>query len=300
MVAVADILQHRDQMVEVMPVDRPDIVEAQFLEQRAAHCHAARELVGLLRRLVQRLGQFAREAPRDLAQLEEGPRRHQLGEIGRQPAHRRRDRHVVVVEDDDQPVARRRGIVHRLIGHARRHRPVADHRDRAAGLVLQLVGDREAQRRADRGRAVRRAERIIFALAALGEARKAAALAQRADAVAAPGDDLVRIALVADVPHDLVARRVEHIVERGGQLDHAQPRTQMPARGADGADHLGAQFVGELAELVGLQFAEVGGDIHRVEQRCGRTIGHARVIKLTADSVERKGGQAAARTPVRG
>src|SRR3546814_18259823 len=66
---------------------------------------------------------------------------------------------------------------------------------------------------------MRRAERVIVALAALGEARKAAAGPQGPDPVAAPGDDLVRIALVADVPHDLVARRVEHIMQRGGQLD---------------------------------------------------------------------------------
>src|SRR3546814_4890561 len=95
---------------------------------------------------------------------------------------------------------------------ARRHRPVADHRDRAAGLVLQPVRDRKAERGADRGRRMRRPERVVLALAALGEARQAAALAQRADAVAAPGQYLVRIALVPDVPPQLVARRVEHIM----------------------------------------------------------------------------------------
>src|SRR3546814_4541375 len=97
---------------------------------------------------------------------------------------------------------------------ARRHRPVADHRDRAAGLVLQPVRDHKEERGEDRGRRMRRPERVVLALAALGEARQAAALAQRADAVAAPGHYLVRIALVPDVPHQLVARRVEHIMDR--------------------------------------------------------------------------------------
>ena len=41
MVAVADIFEHRDQMLEIMPVDRPDIIKAEFLEQGAAHRHAA-------------------------------------------------------------------------------------------------------------------------------------------------------------------------------------------------------------------------------------------------------------------
>jgi len=175
MVAVAHIFEDRDQMLQIMPVDRPDIIKSELLEQGAAHRHAASELVGLLRRLVERFGQLARNAPRNFAQFEERPRRHQLRQIGRKSAHRRRDRHVIVVEDHDQPVACRGGVVHRLIGHARRHRSVANHRDRAPGLILQLVRDCKAERGADRRRAVRRAERIIFTLAALGEARQAAA-----------------------------------------------------------------------------------------------------------------------------
>ena len=195
------------------------------------------------------LGQLAGEALGEVAERQIFARRDQPREIVREPADRRRDRHVVVVEDDDQPVAGRLGIVHRLIGHAGRHRAVADHRDRLAGLVGQLVGDREAQSRRDRGRAVRRAERIVFALAALGEAGEAAAHAQGADAVAPAGDDLVRIGLVADVPDQPVARRVEHIMERDGELDHAEPGAEMAAGHRDRRDRLGAQLVGELAEL---------------------------------------------------
>ena len=93
-------------------------------------------------------------------------RRHQPRQRVAQRPDRRRDRHVIVVEDDDQPVAGVMGIVHRLIGHAGAHRAVADHRDRPARLAGQLVGDGEAERGGDAGRAVRRAERVIFALAA--------------------------------------------------------------------------------------------------------------------------------------
>ena len=59
-----------------------------------------------------------------------------------------------------------------------------------------------------------RAEGVVFALGAFGEAAEAAALAQSADAVAAPGQDLVRIALMADIPDQLVMRRVEDRVDR--------------------------------------------------------------------------------------
>ena len=171
---VADILQHRDQRIEIVAIDRPDIVEAQLLEQGAAHRHAARELVGLVRGIVQRGGQFPRKAPGEIAQLEERARGDQPREIGRQPAHRRGNRHVVVVEDDDEAIARNARIVHRLIGHARRHRPVADHRNAAARLARQFGRNGKAQRGGNRGGAVRRAERIVEAFRALGEARQPA------------------------------------------------------------------------------------------------------------------------------
>ena len=94
------------------------------------------------------------------------------------------------------------------------------------------------------------AERVVFALGALGEAGQPAAHAQRADAVAPAGEDLVRIGLVADVPDEPVARRVEHVVQRDGQLDHAEPGAEVAAGDRDGRNRLLAQLVGELAQLV--------------------------------------------------
>ena len=43
---VADVLQHREQVLEIVAVDRADVVEAKFLEQRAAGDVAARMLDG--------------------------------------------------------------------------------------------------------------------------------------------------------------------------------------------------------------------------------------------------------------
>ena len=70
-----------------------------------------------------------------------------------------------------------------------------------------------------------RAEGIVLAFRALGEAGEAATGAQRADAVAAAGQDLVRIALVADVPDQAVGRRVVEVVQGDGQLDDAEAGT---------------------------------------------------------------------------
>ena len=76
---------------------------------------------------------------------------------------------------------------------------------------------------------MRRAERVVGALRPPGEARQPAAGAQRADAVAPAGQDLVRIALVADVPDQLVLRRVEDGMDRHRQLDDPEPGAEVPA-----------------------------------------------------------------------
>ena len=101
--AVAHVFQDGQQLIDVVAVDRADIVEAELLEQRAAGDHAAAELLGAQRADLQRLRQLGRELLADLAQRPIGLAGEQPRQIGRHRADRRRDRHVVVVEDDDQP-----------------------------------------------------------------------------------------------------------------------------------------------------------------------------------------------------
>ena len=97
------------------------------------------------------------------------------------------------------------------------------------------------------------AKRVVFAFGAAREAREAAALPQRADAVAPPGQDLVRIGLVADVPDQSIVRRVEHVVQRDSQLDHPEPRAEMAAGHRDGRNRLRSQFIRELAQIAVLE-----------------------------------------------
>ncbi len=128
-----------------------------------------------------------------------------------------------------------------------------------------------------------RAEGVVFALGALGEAGQAAALAQGADALAPPGQDLVRIGLVADVPDEPVMRRLEDVVQRHRQFHHAEPGAEMPAGHRDGVDRLGAQLVRDLTQVRLGQAAQVRGRLDGIEQR--RIDGHgnrprARVVRV--------------------
>ncbi len=117
-----------------------------------------------------------------------------------------------------------------------------------------------------------RAEGVVVAFRAPGEARQAAALAQGLDPVAATGQDLVRIGLVADVPDHAVGGGVEHVVQGSGQLHHAQAGAQVPSGHGDGLDGRGAQLVRDLTDLLTRECAQVGRSLDLVQQRCG--LGH--------------------------
>ena len=161
---VADIFQNRQQVVEVVAVDRPDIEKAQLLEQRAAGPEAAAVFFGQARLVVPELGQPPRELLGRRADRTVGLAGDQARQIGRHRAGRRRDRHVVVVEDDDQPRMQGAGVVHGFIGHARRHRAVADHRDDAIvamGQIARHRGSRAPPRSRSRS-GPRRTDRIRF------------------------------------------------------------------------------------------------------------------------------------------
>src|SRR4051812_14455585 len=93
------------------------------------------------------------------------------------------------------------------------------------------------------------AERVVFAFGALRETAQASALPQSPNTIAPAGQDLVRIGLVTDVPDDAIAWRVENIVKRERQLDHAKTGPEMSAGHGDRADRFGAQLICELGEI---------------------------------------------------
>src|SRR5436309_1185664 len=68
--------------------------------------------------------------------------------------------------------------------------------------------------------------------------------------VTPPRQDLVRIRLVADVPQDLVVRRVKQRVQRDRQLARSQVRPEVPADLADRVDDVRAHLLRDLRKLL--------------------------------------------------
>ena len=181
------------------------------------------------------------------------------GEVFGQGADVGRDGHFVVVEDDEQVgvghVARAVEGFESLSGG---HRAVADNGDAAAGSARQSVGDGHAQRGADGGGGVADAEVVVFAFAAFGETGEAAELAHGVHTVFAAGEDFVGVALVADIPNQMVVRRVVNVMQGDGEFDRAEVAGEVAAGFADGFEQEGADFAAQLRQFGGRELPQVG------------------------------------------
>ncbi len=218
------LLERAQEDGKIVAVDRADVTEAQLLEERSRHER-------FLEPVLERFGE-AREllARRELLQDVRDVLAHALvdlpardaQEVTRHGADVRRDRHVVVVQDHEKPALEVTGLVQALHRDAAREAAVAHDRDDFPLLGAEVPRDRHSERRRDRRRRVRGAEDVVLGLGAVREARQAGGLADRLQAVAPAREDLVRIRLVADVPHEEVVRGVEHVVQRDRQLDRAE------------------------------------------------------------------------------
>ena len=117
---------------------------------------------------------------------------------------------------------------------------------------------------------MRRAKGVVHTFGALRKARDAAKLAQGGHAVAPAGEDLVRVGLVAHVPHQPVFRRMEHVVQSHSQLDGAQVGTEVPAGLGHAVDHIGAQLGGQGLQLGAAHTPQLGRAVHAGQQRVSR------------------------------
>ena len=87
----------------------------------------------------------------------------------------------------------------------------------------------------------------------------------------------MRVGLVADVPEDLVARRVQQRVQRDRELAGAEVGAEVPADLADRVDDVLADLLGDLRELLLGEVVEVLRAVDAVEEaghggqatRCG-------------------------------
>ena len=265
-----ELAHHREgleQRVDVVAIDRAEVSEAELLEQHTGGEEGFHALLPLPHDRSDR----TRGAVHELADLRADPVVERIALDRRQVlVHRAdvwRDRHLVVVEDDHDVAIRVARVVETFVREPAAQRAVAEHGHHfQIVLALDVARRRHPERSRDGRGGVARAEGVVLALRALQEAGDPAFLPQRLHLCVAPGEQLVRIALMADVPYELVARRSERGVERDRELDHAEAGADVAARARDDVDEPCPHLVGERAKLVAGEGAKVGGRGDTVEE----------------------------------
>ena len=210
------VTQRRHQGRKVVAVHRPKIVKTQFLKQGTTRReHSLDMLLGAA-------GNFQHR--RDMAQhplapfphAGEKPSGQQLGQVRRQCAHVRGDRHLVVVKHHQQVAFQITRMVKRLEHHTSGHSAVADHRHDFAVTPGPLGGNGHPQRGTERSAGMTDPEGIVIALATLGKTRDATFATQRVHVDTSPGQNFMGVGLVAHVPDQTVLRGVEDVVQGDG------------------------------------------------------------------------------------
>ena len=170
-----------------------------------------------------------------------------------------RDGHLVVVEHDDEIPPGCAGVIEAFVRQTAGQRSVAEDGNNAKFFTIQIASGRHAEPGGDGRRRVSGAKRVVLALRPLEESGEAVLLTQRLHSCVASGEKLVRIALMTDVPHELIARRVEARVERDGQLDNAQSGADVAAGPRADLDESLPDRRAQLAKLVTRELLEVLG-----------------------------------------
>ncbi len=245
---VLEVFQGLDEHVHVVAVDGADVVEAELLEQGAGHDHAFHVFFCTSCQFPD-AGHFAEDFFAFLADGGVQPAGQDLGEVVVHGADVGRDGHVVVVEDDEQVGVYCPGVVHGFEGHTAGDAAVADDGDHVFVLAFELGGDGHAQCGADGGAGVADTEGVVFAFGTRGEGAHAILGADAGHPVFAPGQYLVRVGLVPDIPDQLVFGGVEDVVQGDGQFNGAQARREMAARHAHRLRQVFPQFLRQCLQL---------------------------------------------------
>ena len=199
----------------VVSVDRAVIPDPEVFENHAGGEQVFEPDFGLVSELA---GAFSTDPLDELGGLvvKVGIRgiRHQTVEIFRHGPDIFCNRPFVVVKNDDQPLGRRGDVVQGLKADPAGEGRIARHADHMFVSAHHVAGRSHSERRGERCPRMTGTVAIVFALAAQKKPVESFVLADRREALPPAGQQLVDIALVADIKNDFVLRRLKNPVQR--------------------------------------------------------------------------------------
>ena len=106
------------------------------------------------------------------------------------------------------------------------------------------------------------AESVVNGFVASQKTRQSSVLFDRMQLVAPSGQYLVGISLMADVPDELVIRRVKHIMHRHRQLNGTEACTCVTADTRTRVDNKLPHLVRDLLQILDTQLPQISGRIN--------------------------------------
>ena len=168
-----------------------------------------------------------------------------------------RDTLVVIVDDNDQIARVLAGVIQGLQRLTAGEGTVADQGDDIFRAVGQIPRLRKAQRQRNRSRSVSDGKHVVLTLKRIRKSRHIRKMSLVRVRFPAPRKNLVRVALVGNIKHDLVLRRIEDIVKRNRKLHNSQVRADVPALLAHPVDDRCSRLVGEDRQFCHSQLFDV-------------------------------------------
>src|SRR6266478_124256 len=173
-----------------------------------------------------------------------------------------RDAPLVVVQDGDKTLGSVRQVVQCLKGNAVGQCGVADDGHHVFIAAAPVTRGANSERSRKSGARMSGAVAVMLALGTHRKAAQAPRAADRAKAVPPVGQQFVHIDLMAYVPDKFVLRRVEDVMQRDGQLDHAQIRAEVAAIPGQALDEFQANLFRQLLKLLQCQFLDLRRRAH--------------------------------------
>jgi len=228
-------LERPRHLSDVMAINRAHVGEAELLEHRT-HLrhrkapHALLQAIQFRRDLSTHEGEMLHALLNASGEKLHGWAQPHAVEVGRERSHRRRDRHVVVIENNEQRCRRKvTCMVDGLECHPTGERSVTDDSDALEGLTASIPGDGHPESRRNRRARMASAEMIELALTAFQIAGHTTFLAKRVEIGVTAGEQFVGVSLVSHIPDHPVVIKIQGLVEGKGQFDDTQTWAEMAA-----------------------------------------------------------------------
>mmetsp|Transcript_13490 Transcript_13490/g.21017 ORF Transcript_13490/g.21017 Transcript_13490/m.21017 type:complete len:286 (+) Transcript_13490:2606-3463(+) len=261
-----------------MSINWANVEESQLLKECSTSDYSTSILVNTLVDILHVLGKQTVETLGKITEILEGLGYQQVGSIGTQLTcwfdtsctlcSSRKTDLTIIIQNHNHTRAQVSRIVHGLVGHTTGDGSVTNH---CNTIILSFVegglGHRHALRGTDGCGGVSSTEGIIFGFLTFAKSRHTIELTQRRESITTASEHFVGVALMSNVPDDVILGHIEDVVESSCKFNNTERGGEVTTSFRDSLDDLPTELVGKLLELRHVKAIHVAGEFDRIKDR---------------------------------